>query len=152
MEAIEVYSKCKESVYNTKALFNHYEKYHGCASISYLDEKRNDILRKIACSYASMLKKTDKTLAVNNLLTINNEEDVEVIADCPLFIDHMIDHLEKNEDHIIDLLKDTTEQKKISYLYNFDSSYQDADQLINRMEKLIRDSQIIHQTYYRASA
>lgn len=152
MEAVEVYSKCKESVCNTRDLFNHYEKYHGCASISSLDEKRNDIIRKIAYSYTSLVKKTGKGLAANNLLLINDDDDAEAIADDPLFIDHVIDHLEKNEDHIIGVLNDATEQKKIAYLYNFDSSYHDADQLVTRMKQLIKGSQIIHQTYYRVSA
>lgn len=153
MEAVEVYSKCKESVYNTKALFNQYEKYHNCASISYLDEKKNDILRRVAHSYAMLMVKADSTAAINNLILLKDDEDLEAIAgEYPLFIDHVIDRLEKYEDQIIGILNSATEQKKISYLYNFDSSYQDADQLINRMEQLIRGSQSIHQTYYRATA
>lgn len=157
MENIEVYLKYRESIHEIRYLFNHYEKYNACISIRSFDNDMNEIIKKMGRAYSKLL------LLVNNETTVQDSfEDMADMIACEfdeilyknkvVIIEKVNNFIESNRDNIINILNNTHDFRKISYLDAFELALTDARKLVSDMDMLIKKSQNIYPSYLRASA
>jgi hypothetical protein len=142
MESIEVYQKCKQFVGEIKVLFDYYQQHQTCISVSYFNHGVNEVLINLNNACVSFAVQAN-TRNVNATLFGGNK-----VAN----VQQLIAMLEAAEQQIIYMLDEATVQRKHYYLYNFESCFNDARQLVSRMQLLIRNSQYIMQPYLKATA
>lgn len=153
MEANEIYSECREFTCGIKKMFNHFSRYQPCLYEACFCAEMNDILRKIALAYRNLTVALGKKVIFNNIIISTVNDDLENMADDnPLFIDQVIESMERNRDDIISNLQQFNHQKQLACLYAFENCFKASQHWINRMEMMLRNSQYLRRTYLQACA
>lgn len=117
----------------------------------------NEIIKKMGRAYSKLL------LLVNNETTVQDSfEDMADMIACEfdeilyknkvVIIEKVNNFIESNRDNIINILNNTHDFRKISYLDAFELALTDARKLVSDMDMLIKKSQNIYPSYLRASA
>jgi hypothetical protein len=157
MEALEILLNYKKVLNEVKSLLNWYDRYSDCIFMKSNNEEINAALTKLNRDYYKLLLLINTDIAVsssiNSLFRIIASDHVNIIDEDKLtFVNRVLNFLDDSKEQLLRIFNNTDEQGVNSHAYYFDEGFKDVKSITGRMEIMIRNSQRLHQPYFKISA
>jgi len=145
MDSIGVYNDCVRFVNETMVLFNYYEKYQSCISVSSLNTELKDVLARLGHSHQVMMAQVKQRNSDCDALPNSFFDEISTLG-------QISEQLRQYKPQIVAMFDAASVSRRSNYLYHYETACTDIRHLVNRMKMMISNCQQIFRPQLKMSA